>query len=98
MSETNKDFNETFFWTNHRALLAEYTAASPSDDDRIRLLKEAVDALDVPDRTLLVAYAESGSLRKTSELYGFSAKSTRAIRNRLEIIRKKIAQYVANHR
>lgn len=96
MNHHNPHFDESDFWNNHRALLAEYTAAGKGDDDRIRLIKEAVARLDVPDRTLLVAYAESGSLRKLGKLYGF--KSATAVNKRLKIIRKQITDYVENHR
>lgn len=98
MNETNRHFDDAEFWANHRALLREYTAASAGDDDRLRLVKEAVAALDVPERTLLVAYAESGSIRKVAQIYGFSKNSPGLISKRLNVIRKKIKDYVDNHR
>lgn len=91
-----RDWDEETFWANHAALLEEYTAAAGGDDDRLRLIKEAVSALTLGERTLLVAYAESGSLRATARLFGF--RSPDAIMHRLAKIRQKINDYVDNHR
>lgn len=90
-------FDGPAFWANHRAILREYTEGADTDDDRLRLLKEAIaGALTDGERTLLVAYAEAGSQRQVASLYGFKSKT--AIDRRLTVIRKKLTDYVDNHR
>ena len=57
------------------------------DDLRVKKSKVALRALSDTDRRIFVLYAETGSVRKLSEILGVS-KST--VQNRVKDIRKKI--------
>lgn len=77
-----------------RLLEEEYTARKgvfDEDDARVRRCKDALRRLSDADRRLFILYAESGSVRKMSQMLGVS-KST--VQNRISEIRRKIKKYM----
>lgn len=75
-----------------RLLDEEYTASKgvfDEDNARVRRCKDALRRLSDADRRLFILYAESGSVRKMSQMLGVS-KST--VQNRVTEIRRKIIE------
>ncbi|WP_295878794.1 sigma factor-like helix-turn-helix DNA-binding protein [uncultured Alistipes sp.] len=76
--------------TQFHLIEEEYTASKgvfDEDDARVRRCKDALRRLSGVDRRLFILYAESGSVRKMSQMLGVS-KST--VQNRVTEIRRKI--------
>lgn len=73
-----------------RLLDEEYTACKgvfDEDDARVRRCKTALRKLSDSDRRLFILYADTGSVRKLSQMLGAS-KST--VQNRVSEIRRKL--------
>lgn len=78
--------------TQFHLIEEEYTASRgvfDEDDVRVRCCKDALRRLSGVDRRLFILYAESGSVRKMSQMLGVS-KST--VQNRVTEIRRKIIE------
>ena len=73
-----------------RLLDEEYTTCKgvfDEDDARVRRCKAALRRLSDADRRLFILYADTGSVRKLSQMLGVS-KST--VQNRVSEIRRKL--------
>lgn len=57
------------------------------DSPRVMAAKKAVEGLGVVDRTIIILYAETQSLRKVGELLGVSHQT---IKNEIKRIRQKV--------
>ena len=78
--------------TQFHLIEEEYTARRgvfDEDDACVRRCKDALRRLSNADRRLFILYAESGSVRKMSQMLGVS-KST--VQNRVTEIRRKIIE------
>lgn len=78
--------------TQFHLIEEEYTARKgvfDEDDARVRRCKEALRRLSDTDRRLFILYADTGSVRKLSQMLGVS-KST--VQNRVTEIRRKIIE------
>ena len=77
-----------------RLLEKEYTTSKgvfDEDDARVRRCKAALRRLSDSDRRLFILYAETGSVRKLSQILGVS-KST--VQNRVSEIRRKLKKSI----
>ena len=77
-----------------RLLDEEYTDSKgvfDEDDARVRRCKAALRRLSDSDRRLFILYADTGSVRKLSQMLGVS-KST--VQNRVSEIRRELKKYM----
>ena len=61
------------------------------DEERVRATKKAVAALGVVDRTIIILYAETQSLRKVGEMLGVSHQT---IKNEVKRIRQIVCSRI----
>lgn len=62
-----------------------------ADSPRVRAVKKAVSNLEDVDRTIIILYAEKGSLRKVGKMLGVSHQT---IKTEIDRIRKKICSAI----
>lgn len=69
----------------------EYEGDFLKDDDQMFKLKQIIENLDDLDRSILIMYAEKGSMAKTSKLFNVSAATIYTQIKRIrQIIKEKL--------
>ena len=69
----------------------EYEGDFLKDDDQMFKLKQIIENLDDVDRSILIMYAEKGSMAKTSKLFNVSAATIYTNMKRIrQIIKEKL--------
>ena len=69
----------------------EYIGDFLKDDDQMFKLKQIIENLDDLDRSILIMYAEKGSMAKTSKLFNVSAATIFTNIKRIrQIIKEKL--------
>ena len=74
--------------TSLKKIEEEYEGDFLKDDDQMFKLKQIIENLDDLDRSILIMYAEKGSMAKTGKIFNVSAAT---IHSNIKRIRKIIA-------
>lgn len=77
--------------TSLQKIEEEYEGDFLKDDDQMFKLKQIIENLDDLDRSILIMYAEKGSMAKTSKLFNVSAATIYSNIKRIrQIIKEKL--------
>ena len=92
-----KGYKAEFDFSKYKDIETDYLTASVwceeddcTDDDRFALLK-AIQGLTLPERRILLTYAECGSYAETARLFRVNPKT---VKNYIEKLRVKINSFL----